>query len=240
MPSVFSHEKPKQYLSSYVQAYLKEEIQQEGLTRNLGAFTLFLETANFSQGEVINYTEIAREVSITRHTVSNFFDILVDLLIAYRLPVFSKRAKRDMISHPKFYFFDVGVFQSIRPRGILDINSEIDGPALETLFLQESKAINDYFDLGYGFYFWRTRGQVEVDFILYGENGLHAFEIKRSDSLTRKDFKGLKLFQQDYPMAKLHMLYGGEKEYFEGEIFVQPFLNVIKDLPNILKKPSSK
>lgn len=230
LPAVFSHEQPTKYLASYVKTYLKEEVQQEGLVRNIPMFTRFLETASFSQGEVLSYTEIAREVASNRHTIVNYFDILEDLLIAYRLPVFSKRAKRNLIAHPKFYYFDVGVYRSLRPRGPLDTIEESDGAALETLFFQELKALNDYFDLNYQVYYWRTRDQVEVDFVIYGERGIHAFEVKRKSNLSIKDFKGLKLFQQDYPMAKLHMLYGGSKSYYEGNVHVQPFAQVLKHL----------
>lgn len=234
LPSVFSHAAPKQYLASYVKTYLREEILQEGLTRNLPLFTRFLEAASFSQGEIVSYTEIAREVGSNRHTIGNFFDILEDMLIGYRLPVFTKHAKRDVISHPKFYFFDAGVYRSIRPMGPLDTPAETDGAALETLFLQEAKAINDYFDLGYSFYYWRTREQVEVDFIAYGERGLKAFEIKRKTHLTGKDFQGLKLFGKDYPIAELYLLYGGTETYYENKINVIPYQSAIAKLNTLL------
>ena len=97
------------------------------------------------------------------------------MLISFRLPVFSKRAKRDVIAQSKFYYFDAGVYLSLRPRGPLDISSERHGPALETLFLQHLRAMNDYYYLAYEIYFWRTQSQLEVDFILYGEKGLFAF-----------------------------------------------------------------
>lgn len=207
---------------------------QEGLTRNLPLFTRFLETASFSQGEILNYTNIATEVASNRHTISQFFDILEDLLLAYRIPAFTKRAKRKVVTSPKFCYFDVGVYRIIRPHGPLDSEAEGDGPALETLFLQEAKAINDYFDLGYDIYYWRTRSQEEVDFILYGPKGLHAFEIKRKSHLSNNDFSGLKLFGQDYPIANRYLLYGGTKSYYEGNIRVEPFAQFITSLYQIL------
>ena len=73
LPAVYGHENPEHYLSSYISTYLKEEVQQEGITRNLALFTRFLETASFSQGEILNYTNIAQEIGSTRHTVANFF-----------------------------------------------------------------------------------------------------------------------------------------------------------------------
>ena len=99
---------------------------------------------------------VARECAVSVKAVEDYFSILEDLLIAVRLPVFTKRAKRRLIANPKFYYFDAGVFQAIRPRGPLDAPEQIHGPALETLFLQQARALNDYKDLGYRLHYWRT------------------------------------------------------------------------------------
>lgn len=234
LPMAVTSRKVKKYLSSYVATYLREEVLQEGLIRNISLFTRFLETASFSQGEVLNYTAIGREIASNRHTVSNFFDILEDLLIANRLPVFSKRAKRELVNSPKFYYFDVGVYRAIRPIGPLDTSAEVDGAALESLFLQEARAYNDYFDLEYTFYYWRTRDKKEVDFVLYGNQGFFAFEVKRKMRLDRKDFKGLKAFSEDYPEARLYLLYGGQERYSENNVEVIPFKIALENLPEIL------
>jgi uncharacterized protein len=234
LPKVYQTKRPKEYLASYVKTYLKEEVQQEAITRNMSLFTRFLNVASFSQGEVLNYTNIAREIGTNRQTVTNFFEILDDLLIALRLPVFTRRAKREMVTQLKFYYFDVGVYHALRPKGPLDTVEELDGAALETLFLEQIRALNDYYQLGYEFYYWRTRTKQEVDFILYGEKGLYAFEIKRKQKLSPKDFQGLSLFKQDYPMANCYLLYGGTRSYFEKDIAVIPFLQAIGNLPKIL------
>lgn len=235
LPSIYSHESPANYLASYVATYLREEVLQEGITRNIALFTRFLETASFSQGEQINFTEIAREVGNNRHTIANFFDILEDLLIAYRVYPFTKRAKRELVSSPKFYYFDTGVYRSIRPTGPLDSREEIDGAALETLFLQEFKAINDYFSLGYEVSYWRTTSQIEVDFVLYGKHGFHAFEIKRKQNLAKQDFKGLQAFKKDYPEATCHLLYGGSHTYVEQGVTVRPFEEALRDLTCLIR-----
>ena len=119
----FHHEHADEALdreSNLLATYLREEVQQEGLARNIGAFSRFLEAASFSQGSVLNMTAVARECAVSVKVVEDYFSILEDLLIAVRLPVFSRRAKRRMVAHPKFYYFDAGVFQTIRPRGPLD------------------------------------------------------------------------------------------------------------------------
>ncbi|MCW5588649.1 MAG: ATP-binding protein [Legionellales bacterium] len=234
LPMAIMSQETQKYLSSYVATYLREEVLQESLTRNIALFTRFLETASFSQGEILNYTAISREIASNRHTVTNFFEILEDLLIAYRLPVFNKRAKRELVNSPKFYYFDTGVYRTIRPQGPLDSPAEIDGAALETLFLQEAKAYNDYFEWGYTISYWRTRDQKEVDFVLYGKKGFFAFEIKRKTRLDQHDFKGLKIFGEDYPEARLYLLYGGNESYYEGDIQVLPFVKALPMLDQLL------
>ncbi len=238
LPSIISESNPKEYLKSYINTYLREEILQEGLTRNLAGFSRFLEVASFSQGQILNKSNIAREIGIKQRTIVNYFDILEDLLISYYLPVFTKKAKRQTIQHPKFYFFDVGVFRSIRPKGILDSESEIEGPALETLFFQIAKALNEYYDLEYQFYYWRTLAGIEVDFILYGPNSFLAFEIKRKNSISKFDLKSLKSFKEDYPESKLFMIYGGNKRLFIDDIEIIPMEDLFKNMLKILKNKS--
>jgi len=238
LPSIYSHAQPAEYLKSYVATYLREEVLQEGITRNIALFARFLETASFSQGEQINFTEIAREVGHNRHTIANFFDILEDLLIAYRIYPFTKRAKRDMVSSPKFYYFDTGVYRSMRPIGPLDSQQEIDGAALETLFLQHLKAFNDYFLLNYSIYYWRTASKLEVDFVLYGEHGFYAFEIKRKKNIAKHDLKGLLAFQADYPEASCYLLYGGTRTYIEHGIRICPFESILLTIADVIKPQS--
>jgi predicted AAA+ superfamily ATPase len=139
LPSAYLEPDPKAYLESYVKTYLEAEVQQEGLTRNLSAFSRFLEAASFSQGSVLNISSVARECGVERKGVESYFTILEDLLIAYRIPVFAKRAKRRLTLHDKFYFFDVGLYRTLRPSGPLDRPEEVEGHAIEALFLQELK-----------------------------------------------------------------------------------------------------
>ncbi|MBI5412669.1 ATP-binding protein [Candidatus Peregrinibacteria bacterium] len=235
LPAVSSELDPKKYLESYVMTYLEQEIQQEGLTRNLGAFTRFLETASFSQGSLLNISEIARECAVHRKAVENYFSILDDLMIAYPLPVFSKKAKRRLMRHVKFYFFDTGVYRTLRPKGPLDAVEEAEGIALETLLFQEMKALNDYFDLGYQLFYWRTANGLEVDFVLYGAKGIKAIEIKRTSHVTSGQLRGLKAFLKDYPDAKAFMLYGGSQKIWENGVQIIPVVGFLKNMVAYLK-----
>ena len=234
LPSVHAGNEAKKYLASYVKTYLQEEIQFEGLTRNLGAFSRFLEAASFSQGSVLNISAVARDCAVERKVVENYFSILEDLLIAYRIPVFSERAKRRMIAHPKFYFFDTGVYRTIRPMGPLDRPAEAEGIAYETLVFQELNAINSYMESGYKIFYWRTADDMEVDFVLYGDKGILAFEVKRTAKVSREMTRGLRAFLKAYPMAKAYLLYGGERRLREDNIEIIPLKEALLSLASLL------
>ena len=236
LPSVYTESDSKKYLESYVKTYLEEEIRQEGLIRNLGAFSRFLEAASFSQASVLNISAVARECAVERKVVENYFYILEDLLIAHRLPVFMKRAKRRLIAHPKFFYFDVGVFRTLRPMGPLDMPEHIEGAACETLLFQELKALNETLSLGYTLSYWKTSNNIEVDFVLYGQKGIKAFEIKRTRRVSRVMLQGLRAFLKDYPMAKAYFIYGGKRYLREGTIEILPMETTFKELSKILQQ----
>lgn len=235
LPFACTTARPRDYLKSYVATYLREEVQQEGLVRNLGAFGRFLEAVSFSQGQLLSMAGIGRDCSVSPKVVEDYLSILEDLLIATRVPVFAKRAKRRLVAHPKFYLFDTGVFQAIRPRGPLDSPEEIEGPALETLFLQQVSAVNDYLELGYDINYWRTAAGEEVDFVLYGERGLYAFEIKRSQTVRDEDFKGIRLFKEDFPQAKTFLLHLGKRHWHDRGIEVMPFQDSVVRLAELIR-----
>lgn len=235
LPGAYVESDPKAYLESYVKTYLEEEVRQEGVTRNLGAFYRFLEAASFSQGSVLNVSSVARECRVERKVVENYFAILEDLLIAYRLPVFSKKAKRRLASHPKFYFFDAGVYRVLRPMGPLDMPEEAEGIAFETLFFQELLAINDALGLGYRIFYWRTSNNLEVDFVLYGEKGIRAFEVKRTARIFKPILSGLRAFLKDYPAAGAYFIYGGKRYMREGNVEIIPIEEALGKLPAVLQ-----
>ena len=208
-------------LRTYISMYLKEEVQAEGLVRNLGSFARFLEVISFSHGAPVNATNIGKKCGVKRSTVENFIQILQDLLLAFLVPVFQKRAHRELSVHPKFYLFDAGVYRSLRPKGPLDHKEEIEGIALEGLVAQHLRCWIDSQDDHYALYFWRTRTGEEVDFIVYGDEGFWAIEVKNAKRLAGEDFKGLKLFVKDYPECKPLILYRGkEKGRREGIPFM--------------------
>jgi len=236
LPGAYVDADPRGFLESYVRTYLEQEVQAEGLTRNLSAFARFLESASFSQGSTLNVSAISRECAVERKVVEHYFAILEELLIAYRIPVFAKKAKRRLVAHNKFYFFDAGVYRTLRPAGPLDSPEEIGGIALETLVLQDIMAVNAYCNCGYTLHYWRTAAGREVDIVLYGENGIIAVEVKRSARVDAKMLSGLHAFCADYPMARPYFVYCGERQMKLGDITVVPVEMFLKNLPDLLGK----
>ncbi len=143
-------------------------------------------------------------------------------------------AKRKLVRHPKFFFFDAGAYRALRPKGPLDADAEIDGAAIETLLMQSLRAESANAGHGYELSYWRTPDGTEVDFVLYGERGLHAFEVTRSSIFREADLEGLRLFCGDYPQAKGHLFYGGTRRYRFGAIEVLPFEEGLRALPDTL------
>jgi predicted AAA+ superfamily ATPase len=240
LPSLYDPEKseldPNKYLESYVEVYLREEVMQEGLVRDLQDFTRFLEVASFSQGQQLNLSELARESAVSRKLADSYFSILKDLLLAYELPVFTKKAKRKLVSQTKFYYFDCGVYNTLRPRGVLDRGLGDVGVMIESLVMQELVATNSYYEMGFDLYYWRTRSGVEVDFVLYGDKGFVAIEVKSKKQIFEKDLRNLKEFAEDYPQARLIVVYQGEKKLKFGNIDVLPMDHFLTNLPELLSQ----
>ncbi len=227
VPLVTSAPDPAAVLRTYASLYLNEEVQAEALVRDIGAFSRFLEAISFSQGSILNLAQVARECQVGRKTAEGYLDILEDLLLCFRLPVFTRRAKRHLVSHAKFYFFDVGVYRSLRPSGPLDRPEEIEGPALEGLVAQNLRAWATYRQTPARLYYWRTKSGSEVDFVIYGPDTFWAVEVKRSGSIHSKDLRSLKTFCQDYPEARACLAYlGRERLMIDGILCIpcQEFL----------------
>ncbi len=217
IPLIVSAKEPDKTLATYIALYLKEEVKEEGLVRDIGAFARFMETISFSHGSILNLSNIARECQVSRKIVENYLSIIEDLLLGYKLPVFTKRARRAMTAQPKFYLFDAGVYYHLRPKGPLDSPDEIGGMALEGLIFQHLKAWCDYSDGQVNCFYWRTRGGSEVDFVLYGEHHFHAIEVKNTKQIHPKNLRSLKTFLGDYPEAGAMLLYrGSEKLTVDG------------------------
>lgn len=222
LPVILGSTNPEEALRSYVALYLKEEVQLEGFVRKIGDFARFLEIVSFSHASRLNVSNISRECEIERKTVEGYMGILEDLLLATKIPIFKKRAKRQVSEHPKFYLFDAGVFQALRPRGPLDRTQDIEGQALEGLVAQHLRAWIAYGMKAYDLYFWRTRSGVEVDFIVYGEDGFWAIEVKNTSKIRPEDLRSLHAFGEDFPESRCLLLYRGTERLSVDRVICLP------------------
>lgn len=222
LPVVWAAEDADATLRAYNGLYLREEVQLEGLVRNVGSFARFLEAMSLTHAGVLNLSSVSRECQVSRKTVEGYLEILEDLLLGFRLDVFARRARRAIASHPKFYFFDTGVFRVNRPVGPLDVRSEVDGAALEGLVAQHLRAWCDYTAGRHTLHYWQTRSQVEVDFVVYGESGLYAIEVKNSRSVAGEALRGLKTFVEDYPQCRPYLLYRGSDRLVRDGVLCMP------------------
>lgn len=210
LPLVWQSPDPEDTLHAYLALYIREEVQAEGLVRNLGGFARFTEAISFSQASPLNLAEVSRECGVGRKTVEGYLEVLEDLMLSFRLPVFTRRAQRHLASHPKFFWFDAGVFQAARPAGPLDRPSELAGPALEGLVAQHLKAWNDLGGQRHQLGYWRTKSGSEVDFVVYGPLGFWAIEVKHAREAHRTDTRALRSFLLDYPESQALLLYRGK------------------------------
>ena len=188
-------------LHAYVGDYLQQEIKAEALTRNLNTFSRFLEVAALSNGEVINYNNIASECGVSAPTVKEYFSILEETLIGYTIPAFTRNIKRRVIQSPKFYYFDVGIANFLLKRKSLLQGSPEFGHAFEHLVIQEIIAYIGYSDSQHSLSYWRTTSGYEVDAVI-GE-AFAAIEIKSTDEVHSHHTKGLKAFSEEFPESRL-------------------------------------
>lgn len=229
---------PRHYLSSsyksqirsYINDYLKEEIAAEALVRNLPAFSHFLRAASLSDTEFINYTSIARECGVSSPTVREYFQILIDTMLARFLESYQKRPKRRVIGAPKFYFSDIGIVNHLAKRGRLEPGSDLFGKAFENWVFHELSAYNTYSDLYYDMSYWRLTSGAEVDFII---NDMEmAIEAKSSPKITSDHLRGLREIIKDHPRIKRRILVSLESRPRKTEdgIDIMPYSLFVQQL----------
>lgn len=200
IPSHYKSANIRKTFKAYIEDYLVHEIQAEGLVRNLSGFARFLDILPFSNGEMINFTNISREVSIDAKTVKEYFYLLEDTMLGYLVYPYAKKNKREIISsQPKFYLFDVGLATNLARRSFDAIEGSYAGNALENYLFQELVAYNRMNDIDLNINYWRTKSGLEVDFII---DGRIAVEVKISSSIHPTHLKGLKAINEELPIEK--------------------------------------
>ena len=229
IPAHYFEEQYRRSLRAYTQDYLKEEIFAEGIIRNVPAFSRFYDAMGYSHGELINYSNIARDCGVDSKTVREYYQILVDTLMGKMIEPFKKRQNRQVIiKAPKFYLFDVGVAGAITKRYLEEERGELFGKAFEHFILMEIIAYNSYHEVDFEINFWRTKSGLEVDFILGG--GEVAIEIKGSNRIEKRDLNPMKVFIQENSTNKAFVVCNEKTERVHDQIRIIPYMKFLSDL----------
>ena len=216
-------------LSAYARDYLKEEVFDEGLTRNIPAFSRFFDAMGYSHGELTNYSNIARECGVDSKTVREYYQILVDTLLGTMVEPFKRRQSRQVITRaPKFYLFDVGLAGVITKRRVEEERGESFGKALKHLIHMELTAYNSYNELDYGINFWRTKSGLEVDFVLAA--GEVAIEVKGATHVDGRDLRPLKAFIDEYAPRSAFVVCNEKEARIHAGIRITPYKKFLHDL----------
>jgi predicted AAA+ superfamily ATPase len=227
LPQVYLSADPEEELSAYVHTYLVEEIQAEGLVRKLPQFSRFLKIAALSNSQLINFSSIGSDASISASTVREYFSILNDTLVGFLVEPWIQSKKRKAIQTAKFYFFDTGVTHTLAGTEVIDRNSDLFGKSFEQWIGMELRAYISYRRLKKPLNFWRTVNGQEVDFLV-GQS--LAVEVKSTEKITRRDLSGLKALAEENAFAKYYCVSQDQIEQILDGIHCVHWNTFIKDL----------
>ncbi|OFZ80919.1 MAG: hypothetical protein A3K03_11955 [Bdellovibrionales bacterium RIFOXYD1_FULL_44_7] len=231
LPSVILSDDPWHALKDYVGLYLREEIQAEALTRSLGNFSRFLQTAAISNAEQLNYEEVANDAQLPARTVRDYFQVLEDTLVGCLVPPFNPKETRKFVATPKFYFFDTGVANYLTGRKNLANKTIEYGKALEHFIFCELRAYIGINNLDAEIFYCRTQTGREIDFIIKSEDKRIAIEVKSSSSLAQKVLRSMSSFAEELGInKKIIVCQEPRKRLTEDGVVVFPvevFLNAL-------------
>jgi predicted AAA+ superfamily ATPase len=219
-------------LKAYVETYLKEEIQQEALTRNIPAFSFFLELAGFENGHIINFSDLSKKIGVHGATVKEYFHILEDTLIGFFLYPYKKSIRKKIVSHPKFYFFDTGIVSCLQKRLSEPFTPATPpyGHAFEHWVILETKRLIDYAEIEASLSFFRTTDDAEVDLVLEIHGKTWAIEIKSAAEPNPSSFKGLKSFISDHKVDRSLCVCQTPRKYQDGPIEFLPWKTFLEEI----------
>lgn len=233
LPAIYQKSKQEKIdtLTAYTETYLREEIQAEGLVRNLGGFSRFLEIAAAQSGELVDFTALGREAQLTTRTVQSYYEILEETLVGLRLTPWRKSVRKRLTAHPKFYFFDTGVTNSINRRLLAPPDPMLRGRLFEQWVVLETNRLLSYQQSEARLFYWRTNTGAEVDLLIEKHGKIvAACEIKASRSVSGADLSGLRAFREDYPKTKLFVISNVSEAYERDAVLVLPWQKYLQNL----------
>lgn len=233
LPAVYLSQEPREELIAYVNTYLKEEIQSEALVRKIDAFSRFLTVAGTTNGQQINFANMASDTGIPASTIREYYQILQDTLVGYLLTGWTKSIKRKALSSAKFYFFDLGVANQLAGRKTIDFSSEIFGVLFEHFIFNEITAANHYSRSNLSINYWRSTSGFEVDFII---GDAIAVEVKTSKKIQDRDLKGLKALMDEKICKKYIVVSLDEVSRITQGIEIMHWTQFIEQLPDLMSQ----
>ena len=237
LPAVFqkNEREKEQILSTYAHVYLREEIQAEGIVRNLGGFGRFLDMAASQFGELVSFSAIARECHLAVRTVQSYYEILEDTLIGFRLQPWNKSLRKRLVGHPKFYLFDLGVTNALNRRLKGGLDRVLYGKLFEQFIILETYRMVSYLGSEASLYFWRTNHGAEIDLLIEKHGKIvHAVEIKSSANISGADFSGIRAFREEYPKVPCSVVCTVDNARETENIKIVPWKKYLEGLPGIL------
>lgn len=232
LPLAVTGKRPRAFLKSYCDVYLREEVQAEALVRQIGPFARFLEVAARANGQTVNISNIARDTGIARQTAQEFFQILVDTLLANWLPAWKLKKAIKQVAHPKFYLFDSGVARQLTGQSHLSLGAEERGFLFETYLLHELRAWLHYHDRDDPLAYWKTYDGQEVDFVIETDKGLVAIEVKSADRWDPRWNRGLSALRERHPggLRAAYGVFAGERAMQVDDVLVLPWRQFLRRL----------
>jgi predicted AAA+ superfamily ATPase len=203
LPEFYGSADCEDFLEAYVSTYLKEEIQGEGLVRNLPAFSRFLDIAALANGEELNFAQVASDASVPVRTLQGYYSILEETLLGFMVPSYEATLKRKAITRPKFYFFDIGVTNFLAKRGKIRQGSELFGKAFEHFIALELRSWISYSKSRLSLNYWRSTSQFQVDFVV---GDAFALEVKATNQVTQRHLAGLRALREENLVKKFYMV----------------------------------
>ncbi len=236
LPGLFhmkSDEDKKEFLTSYVKTYLKEEIRMEQLLRNFRPFRDFLEIAAQQSGNVVNFSNISRDVGVDYKTIANYFTILDDTFLGFFLPSFHRSIRKQQRVAPKFYFFDTGIKRALEMNLSLELyekNYEF-GKLFEHWVISECFRLNEYLRKDFRFSYLRTKDQAEIDLIIQrpGKKDI-LVKIKSSEYIKNNNLRNLISFQKDWKNSEAQLWSRDPQEKKINSVFCFHWIKALENL----------
>lgn len=218
-------------LSTYVHTYLREEIQSEGIARNIGGFSKFLDISASQFGELVSFSAIARECQLPVRTVQSYYEILEDTLVGIRLQPWRKSIRKRLVAHPKFYFFDLGVTNAVNKRLTGVIDRHLFGRLFEQWIVLETHWSIQYKRSEATIYYWRTNHGAEVDLLIEKHGKIvGAYEIKSTPTVDGSHLSGLRAFRDENPRVPCHVICTASRAYEIDKIKITPWQKYLSGL----------